>query len=114
MEKYGIVLKMHGEIWLGEFVEKYGEIVLEDGDSISDEKGIYDNLSENELSFCTFTKPQQDVVYIQDLQRVTISHTKFPSHTLKEFIAEGFLPEFAVDIYYDWMENHARSNGLQE
>ena len=83
--KYGLVFKINSNIFLAEYDEEGN---IQDGEDIDDPKGIYNSLTENQLSFVEVHYCQQDVPYLRDLKTITVTNDD-PEKTLLDLLQEG-------------------------
>lgn len=95
MTKYGLVFRIHDEIFLSEYDESGN---IQDGEVIDDLKGIYTSLTENQLSFVEVYQYQQDVQSLKDLKTITIANDD-STKTLLNLLQDGGGPELAKMIY---------------
>ncbi len=99
---YGLVFRVGEDIFLAEY-DSDGNIG--DGGAIEDEKQIYKDLTENEISFVEVERYQQDVQYLRDLKVITVTNEEYPEKTVLDLLKEGGGEELATLLYQDLVKN---------
>lgn len=94
---YGLVFRVGSEIFLSEY-DSEGNI--SDGEAITDDKQVYKDLTENDISFVEIERYQQDVQYLRDLRKISISNED-PTKTFLDLLKEGGGPDLAKLLWQE-------------
>ena len=89
-KKHGLVFKMDGNVWLGEYINEGG---IEDASPISDEEGVYKDFTDYDVSLVEI-EFDGETVNLTDLQKFTIAGC-----TVKVLLEIGDGPKLAKDLY---------------
>jgi hypothetical protein len=107
--KYGLVFKINDIIFLAEYDEDGN---IGEGCDISDEEGVYQHFTGNDVSFVELYSYQQDVMKIRDLKMISIRNDEDPNATFSDFLKEGGGPEFAKSIYDEVINGESSRNNV--
>lgn len=78
---------------------KYGKYTIEeDAESITDDNGVYEELSKHAVSFVELTENQQDVLSIQDIKVITVCNDEDPDKGVEDMIKDGYFVEMANNL----------------